>query len=321
MHTLHPSLVATLRALVHHENTPPLWYVLIWGWSRIFGTGEVALRLPSALAGIATVALAWGIGQQMAGRIGDASEASVSLFGRRVAIATAALVAINPLFVWYSQEARAYGLFVALAALAMWCWLRADAEPTRGRLAAFAVSGAAALATHYFAVFLLAPMCLWLLRPRKTAQHGAPSASTPAAGTVPASRPRALRRSPPPRGAFAAVAAIGLVGAALVPLALAQGGHGTQWIGEWALASRLEAIPQYYLTGYSGVAAGPRAGAAGSAEILAAVGYGLWRMLTPRESEGGAAGAGGGGVRGADPGGDGAAAAPTTWRRAMWWRR
>ena len=44
----------------------------------------------------------------------------------------------------------------------------------------------------------------------------------------------------------------GIVGLALVPLILAQGGHGTQWIGEWALASRLEAIPQYYLTGYSG---------------------------------------------------------------------
>ena len=28
----------------HTENTPPLWYVLIWGWSRVFGTGAVALR-------------------------------------------------------------------------------------------------------------------------------------------------------------------------------------------------------------------------------------------------------------------------------------
>ena len=94
VHTLHPSLVATLRSVEHRENTPPLWYVLIWAWSRTFGTGMLALRLPSALAGIATVPVAWGIGQQLA--------------GRRVAIATAALVATNPLFVWYSQEARAY---------------------------------------------------------------------------------------------------------------------------------------------------------------------------------------------------------------------
>ena len=33
-------------AFVHTENTPPLWYVAIWGWARLFGTGEVALRCP-----------------------------------------------------------------------------------------------------------------------------------------------------------------------------------------------------------------------------------------------------------------------------------
>jgi mannosyltransferase len=257
VHTLHPSLMATLRSVEHRENTPPLWYVLIWAWSRIFGTGMIALRLPSALAGIATVAVAWGIGQQLA--------------GRRAAIATAALVATNPLLVWYSQEARAYGLFVFIAALAMWCWLRADADPTPGRLTAFAASGAAALATHYFAVFLLAPMCLWLLRPRRIA--GSEKAAV-------------ARRVLPSHEALWALAAIVLVGAALVPLALTQGGHGTQWIGAWALASRLETIPQYYLTGYSGAPLGHGLELLVALEILAAVGHGLWRMLTPRESEG-----------------------------------
>jgi mannosyltransferase len=256
VHTLHASLPATLRSVEHRENTPPLWYVLIWGWSRIFGTGVLALRLPSALAGIATVAVAWGIGQQ--------------LVGHRTATATAALVATCPLFVWYSQEARAYGLFVFLAALAMWCWLRADADPTPRRLTAFAASGAAALATHYFGVFLLAPMCLWLLRPRRGASSSARGAG---------------QWSRPPGGAFAAVAAIGAVGVALIPLALAQGGHGTQWIGEWALSARLETIPQYYLTGYSGAPLGHGVELTVALAILAGIGYGLWRALTPRESD------------------------------------
>ncbi len=242
VHTLHASLGATLEAVVHRENTPPMWYVLVWGWSRVFGTGEVALRLPSALAGVATVAAAWGIGWELA--------------GRRAAIATAALVATNPLLVWYSQEARAYGVFVALTALAVWCWLRADSNPTPGRLTAFAASGAAALATHYFAVFLLAPMCLWLLRKRERWKVTLP-----------------------------AVAAVGAVGVALVPLALAQGGHGTQWIGEWALSARLEAIPQYYLTGYSGAPLGHGVEMAVALTILAGLGYGLWRALTPREAD------------------------------------
>jgi uncharacterized membrane protein len=117
VHVLHASLGATLHAVVHTENTPPLWYVLEWGVSRALGTGVVALRLLSALAGIATVPVAWAIGRELA--------------GRRAAIVTAALVAVNPLFVWYSQEARAYGLFVLTSSLAMLCFLRARREPTR----------------------------------------------------------------------------------------------------------------------------------------------------------------------------------------------
>jgi mannosyltransferase len=262
VHVLHANLWATLESVVHRENAPPLWYLLTWGFSRLFGTGEVALRLPSALAGTATVAVAWGIGRELG--------------GRRAAVATAALVAVNPLLVWYSQEARAYGLLVFFAALAMLCCLRADRSPTPRRLAAFAASGAAALATHYFAVFLVVPMSLWLLWRQHRRRRGTEE------GSADTERGRAMRGRAP----VWAVAAIGAVGAALVPLALAQGGHGTQWIGEWPLAERLEAIPQYYLAGYTGAALGHGIELAVALLILAAVGHGLWRVLTPGESNG-----------------------------------
>jgi mannosyltransferase len=241
VHVLHSGLGATLRAVVHSENTPPLWYVLEWGMARVLGTGVVALRLLSALAGIATIPIAWAIGAGLA--------------GRRAAIVTAALVAVNPLFVWYSQEARAYGLFVLCAALAMLCFLRARREPTRARMAAFALSASLALLTHYFAVFLLIPMLLWLAWERR----GQLSQALP----------------------FLLVPV--LVGVALIPLVLAQGGHGTQWIGEWALASRLEAIPQYYLTGYTGSSLGHGIELLVALVILAGVGYGLWKVLLARE--------------------------------------
>ncbi len=134
---------------MHTENTPPLWYVLEWGISRVLGTGVVALRLLSALAGIATVAVAWAIGAELA--------------GRRAAIVTATLVAVNPLFVWYSQEARAYGLVrihgLARTAVLLARAARAD-EPATGGVRAEA---SLALLTHYFAVFLLIPMALWLM--------------------------------------------------------------------------------------------------------------------------------------------------------------
>ncbi len=250
VHVLHPSLWATLRAVVHTENTPPLWYVIAWADTRAFGTGEIALRWPSALAGIATVPVAWVIGRELTGR-------------RATAIAAGAFVAVNPLFVWYSQEARAYGLFVLISALAMLCFLRAQREPTPKRLAAFAVSASLALMSHYFAAFLIAPMVLWLLGRRHRAKDGTDRyASLLACGVVV------------------------LVGLALLPLASAQGGHGAQWIGEWALTSRLQAIPQYYLTGYMGAPLGHGIELLVGLPVLAGLGYGLWSVLEPREERG-----------------------------------
>jgi mannosyltransferase len=244
VHVLHPSLWATLRSVVHSENTPPLWYVIAWADSRALGTGEVALRLPSALAGIATVPVAWAIGCELTGR-------------RATAIAAAAFVTVNPLLVWYSQEARAYGLFVLLAAVAMLCFLRALRTPTRGRMAAFALAGSLALLSHYFAVFLLIPMVIWLAWD-------------------------SARR----RAALPAIAVLMLVGLALLPLISAQGGHGTQWIGEWALSSRLQAIPQYYLTDYYGSSLGHGIELLLALPIIVGIGLGLWRVLTPVEERG-----------------------------------
>jgi len=263
VHVLRASLPATLRNVVHTENTPPLWYVLEWAVSRALGTGAVALRLLSALAGIATVPVAWAIGSELA--------------GRRAALVTAALVATSPLLVWYSQEARAYGLFVLTASLALLCFLRALEQPSTPRLAAFALSSSLALLSHYFAVFLVLPMISWLgWSAVAAASHDdlAPRERT----TNPKDLPRVL--------CFIGIPT--LVGLALIPLILAQGGHGTQWIGEWAFASRLEAIAQYYLTGYTGSALGHGVELLVLVVMLAGVVYGLWSTLTAREERGAA---------------------------------
>jgi len=241
VHVLHPSLIATLNGVGKTENAPPLWYIVVWASSRIFGLGAVALRLPSALAGVATVPVAWQIGSELAGE---------RAARRRAAIVCAALVAVNPLFVWYSQEARAYGLYVFCSALALLCFLRAERAPTPRRLAAFALTTSLALATFYFEAFLAIPMVLWLLRDRSRWRATLPAVAVPT-----------------------------LVGLALAPLALTQGGRGTQWISSWALTSRIEAIPQYYLTGYSGAPLGHGIELLIALLIAAGIALWLWRGL------------------------------------------
>ncbi|HUA12366.1 MAG TPA: glycosyltransferase family 39 protein [Solirubrobacteraceae bacterium] len=213
VHTLHPSLTATLSSMVHTENSPFLWYVLEWLDYRALGMSEVALRLPSAIAGIATVPFAWGVGRELA--------------GRRAAIVCALLVAVGPLFVWYSQEARVYALYALLAAVATYCFLRLLRLADRRAAIYFTVSAALCLMTHYFAVFLLAPMCVWLIVDRRMRRFALP-----------------------------VVGVIVLVGLALIPLVHAQGGHFTQWIGRWPLAERTLAVAQYWLLGESGAPLG-----------------------------------------------------------------
>jgi hypothetical protein len=39
------------------EATPPLYFLLAWVWSQVFGVGEVGLRVLSAVTGVVTVAL------------------------------------------------------------------------------------------------------------------------------------------------------------------------------------------------------------------------------------------------------------------------
>src|SRR5829696_10318840 len=85
-----------LAAIPDSESTPPLYYVVAWVWTQIFGTGEVGLRSLSALAGTATVPVVYAIGTR-----------AVS---PRAGLIAAGLTAANPLLVWYSQEARAYAL-------------------------------------------------------------------------------------------------------------------------------------------------------------------------------------------------------------------
>ena len=118
------SLLGMLKALPNTESTPPLYYVLAWGWAKVFGTGEVGLRSLSALLGTATVPVVFFIGR---------------LYGSsRAGLLGAALVACSPLLVWYSQEARAYALLGLLSALSVLAFEGARRRPSGSRLASWA---------------------------------------------------------------------------------------------------------------------------------------------------------------------------------------
>jgi len=137
-----PSLGRLWHALEHTESTPPLFYLLTWGWLKLAGsTSAVALRLVSLLAGVLCVPAVF-----LAVR---------SFLGSRLAAAAALLCAVSPVLVGYSIYARSYSLLVLVAALSTWALGALLAQPSRARWGWWCLAAAACVWTHYFGAFLV----------------------------------------------------------------------------------------------------------------------------------------------------------------------
>jgi uncharacterized membrane protein len=221
-----------LRDLLDHvakrEGTPLPYYLLIWGWAHVFGDGETALRSVSVLAGIATIPVAYWLALELRQR-------------RMVARIAALLVAINPMLVWYSQEARPYSLLAFFGALSMLALARVL---NRGQTRDFVMWGlacAGALAVHYYAGFLIVAE----------------------AGAILLLRPRRWRR------VFLASLPGAVLLAVLAPIALEQRSHTLEHlrISDWTLDERLAEAGRAALAGPGS----PRDGLWIVAAVLAAV--------------------------------------------------
>jgi mannosyltransferase len=157
------------------------------------------MRSLSALAGTASIAVIY---------LG-----AVALpLRRRAALIAAAIVAVNPVLIWFSQDARAYALVFLLTALSFLFFARARRSGKKRDLAWWAAASALALTTHYFAGFVILPEALLL-----------------------------LVGSGDRRRVSAAIGVVAATALLLLPIALHQTGNAhAGWIANQPLAQRLE---------------------------------------------------------------------------------
>lgn len=87
------------------------YYLLLWPWAHLFGTGETALRLPGALVTALAAAGVTVIGRRCAGKTA----------GLASGLVYASLVSVTR----YAQEARSYAMVGAVAVLASYLLIRA----------------------------------------------------------------------------------------------------------------------------------------------------------------------------------------------------
>lgn len=161
------------------ERTPYLYYVFEWVTVRLTGASETGLRALSAAAGTLTIPCAYLAGARLA--------------SRRVGLVAAGLVTVNPLLVWYSQEARAYALVTLLLTAGLACWASAR-DGGELALAGWALCSALAIATHYFAAFVVAPEAVWLVWSAGPRRRTAAAVMLPLVALL-ASSPLARRQS------------------------------------------------------------------------------------------------------------------------------
>ena len=139
-----------IRAVFLSDTSPPLYYVLLSGWSRLFGTGDAALRLCSLFFTLLALPLVWLVGRDVG--------------GPRMAWTAAALFAVSPVSVFYSVEGRMYSLLWFFAAALAWTTLALSRRGARPALmAAWVALAAGGLLTHYFFLFVWFAFVVWLL--------------------------------------------------------------------------------------------------------------------------------------------------------------
>lgn len=126
---------------------PPLFSALLWTWRAAGGESVLWLKtLPVAIGVLTVLALYFAVRDW---------------FGPRAALLAAALLAIHPTHVYFSQELRSYSLLILLVLLVTWNawrWVKWD---RRRDAVAYVASAALALLTHYLAGLVLLLLGLW----------------------------------------------------------------------------------------------------------------------------------------------------------------
>lgn len=127
---------------------PPGWFMILWLWGKIFGYSEVTVRMPSVIFGTLSIYVIYLIGKK--------------LISKKIGLLAALLLAINPLHIYYSQEARMYA-FAALAVVVNIYLLINLFKGDKVSLIFLIMSNFTILLSDYIAYFIFPAQLIFLL--------------------------------------------------------------------------------------------------------------------------------------------------------------
>lgn len=120
---------------------PPLYYIILHFWIKLFGDSEFSVRFLSAIFGIMSIYVIYRLGKL--------------IFDDNVGIISALLLSISLFHINYSQEVRFYSLLTLLALLSNYYFIKILKERSIKNTAAYAISTVAMPYTHIFGLFYI----------------------------------------------------------------------------------------------------------------------------------------------------------------------
>ncbi|MEX0818129.1 MAG: glycosyltransferase family 39 protein, partial [Pirellulaceae bacterium] len=142
--------LSEIAARAQVGNQSPLYFYLPWATTSLFGMSEWSLRLPSLVAGVGLVMLAYGLAYEFTR-------------SRLAAIACATLAAVDHNFLFYATETRPYAWVQLVAAIQLYFFWQLQDGASVGRRIAFVASNVLLFYLHYTAILLVAGEVVYLL--------------------------------------------------------------------------------------------------------------------------------------------------------------
>lgn len=125
---------------VRESGNPPLYSILAKAWSELFGSSEIGLRSLSVFLGVCSIPALGVLGRK--------------LLSQEAGLVASGLLAVSPLAVELSTEARTYVLLMLLSVVCTLLFVKLREKPHPVYFCSYALSMSLAWHSHYFAFFI-----------------------------------------------------------------------------------------------------------------------------------------------------------------------
>ena len=143
------SLSFLLTDYLKADFHPPLFFIFLWGWTKIFGYSEIAVRVPSVVFGVLAVYIIYLIGKK--------------LVNQKLGFIAALILGINPLHIYYSQEARMYALAALAVSLNLFYFIKLVRGEKKSFSLGYFLSSLLILGSDYLAYFIFPAQLMYLI--------------------------------------------------------------------------------------------------------------------------------------------------------------